>query len=114
VFDKGKRLFLLLLCIVLGNAVRAQGPPMPLARVAQVRDSIGRLLQAEPRLDTLRVSRLNPLSFILRTNEASQAKCLAQQSLALAQHLGGLVEAHFDLGYYYRGRNQYDSAIYHS
>jgi hypothetical protein len=45
--NKGKQLFLLLLCIVLGNAVRAQGPTVPLARVAQVRDSIGRLLQAE-------------------------------------------------------------------
>jgi hypothetical protein len=88
VFDKGKRLVLLLLCMVLDNAVRAQGPPVSLTRVAQVRDSIGRLLQAEPRLDTLRVSRFNALSFILRTNEAPQAKCLVQQSLALAQHLG--------------------------
>jgi tetratricopeptide (TPR) repeat protein len=104
--------------MVLDNAVRAQGPPVSLTRVAQVRDSIGRLLQDEPRLDTLRVmSRLNTLSFILRTNEAPQAKRLAQQSLALAQRLGfskGLVEAHFNLGYCYRGRNQYDSAIYHS
>jgi tetratricopeptide (TPR) repeat protein len=103
--------------MVLDNAVRAQGPPVSLTRVAQVRDSIGRLLQDEPRLDTLCVGRLNALSFILRTNEAPQAKRLAQQSLALAQRLGfskGLVEAHFNLGYCYRGRNQYDSAIYHS
>jgi signal transduction histidine kinase len=90
---------------------------MPLARVAAVRDSIGRLLAAEPRPDTQRVGRLNALSFILRTNEAPQAAHLARQALELAQrlHFGkGLTEAHFNLGYLYRARNQYDSAIYHS
>lgn len=58
---------------------------MPLARVAAVRDSIGRLLAAESRPDTQRVGRLNALSFILRTNEAPQAAHLARQALQLAQ-----------------------------
>jgi signal transduction histidine kinase len=82
-----------------------------------VHDSIGRLLAAEPRSDTQRVGRLNALSFILRTNEAPQAARLARQALGLAQrlHFGkGLTEAYFNLGYLYRARNQYDSAIYHS
>ena len=95
----------------------AQGPPLPLVRVATVRDSIGHLLAAEPRPDTLRVGRLNALAFILRTNEAPQARRLARQALALARQLDfqkGLVEAHFNLGYCFRALNQYDSAIYHS
>jgi signal transduction histidine kinase len=118
VFDKGKKIIFLVLCLALGGGVAwAQGPPLPLARVAVVRDSISRLLLAEPQLDTLRVSRLNALSFLLRTNEAPQAQRLAQQALALARRLRfskGLVEAHFNLGYCYRAHNQYDSAIYHS
>jgi signal transduction histidine kinase len=118
VFCTDKWLVFLFLCLVLGSGVaQAQGPPLPLARVAVVRDSIGRLLLAEPRPDTLRVRRLNTLSFLLRTNEALQAQRFAQQALALAQQLRdskGLVEAHFNLGYCYRARNQYDSAIYHS
>ena len=90
---------------------------MPLARVAAVRDSIERLLAAQPQLDTQRVSRLNALAFILRTNEAEQAEHLARQSLALAQHLRfdrGLTEAYFNMGYLLRTRSQYDSAIYYS
>jgi len=82
-----------------------------------VRDSIGRLLAAEPGLDTLRVGRLNALSFILRTNEAVQAQGLARQALGLAQRLNfdkGLMDANFNLGYSYRALNQYDSAIYYS
>ncbi|GAB3635485.1 hypothetical protein GCM10027422_10750 [Hymenobacter arcticus] len=88
-----------------------------MAQVAVVRDSIRRLLAAEPRLDTTRVGRLNALSFILRTNEAPQSQRLARQALALAQRLNfgrGLVEAHFNLGYSFRALNQYDSAIYYS
>lgn len=96
---------------------RAQGPPLPLARVVAVRDSIGHLLATQPRLDTQRVGRLNTLSFILRTNEAPRALGLARQGLRLAQQLHftkGLLDAHFNLGYCLRLRNQYDSAIYHS
>ncbi|TDN36255.1 tetratricopeptide repeat protein [Hymenobacter sp. UV11] len=103
--------------LLLPATAHAQGPPLPLARLAVVRDSLGRLLAADPRPDTLRVVRLNTLAFALRTNEAPQAQRLARQALALAQRLGfarGLVEAHFNLGYGYRVRNQYDSAIYHS
>lgn len=96
---------------------QAQGPPVPLARVATVRDSIGRLLVAQPRLDTQRVSRLNALAFILRTNEAGEAERLARQSLALARRLRfdrGLTEAYFNMGYLLRTHSQYDSAIYYS
>jgi signal transduction histidine kinase len=103
--------------LLASHAAWAQGPPLPLARVAAVRDSIGRLLAAETRPDTLRVGRLNALAFILRTNEAPQAERLAHQALALARQVGfakGLTDAHFNLGYCYRARNQYDSAIYHS
>lgn len=114
----GKCLFILFLRLVPGGGpAQAQGPPLPLARVAVVRDSIGHLLTAELRPDTLRVGRLNALAFLLRTNEAPRAQLLARQALALAQALGfrkGLVEAHFNLGYCFRARNQYDSAIYHS
>ena len=94
-----------------------QGPPLPLARLAVVRDSLGRLLATDRRPDTLRVVRLNTLAFALRTNDAPQAQRLAKQGLALAQQLGferGLVEAHFNMGYNYRTRSQYDSAVYHS
>jgi len=100
-----------------GGAAGAQGPPLPLARQAVVHDSLRRLLATDQRADTLRVVRLNTLAFALRTNEAPQSQRLAHEALALAQRLGfarGLVEAHFNLGYYYRAHNQYDSAIYHS
>ncbi|RZK54375.1 MAG: hypothetical protein EOO59_11500, partial [Hymenobacter sp.] len=103
--------------VLSSGAVRAQGPPLPLARLAVVRDSLGRLLATDHRPDTLRVVRLNTLAFALRTNDAPEAQRLARQALALAQRLGferGLVEAHFNLGYNYRARSQYDSAIYHS
>ncbi|MGI4762570.1 MAG: histidine kinase [Janthinobacterium lividum] len=96
---------------------RAQGPPVPLARVATVRDSLGRLLAAQPQADTQRVSRLNALAFLLRTNEAPQAERLARQSLALARRLRfdrGLTEAYFNMGYLLRTHSQYDSAIYYS
>jgi signal transduction histidine kinase len=103
---------------VLGGSLSwAQGPPVPLARVAAVRDSIGRLLVAQPQLDTQRVSRLNALAFILRTNEAGPAEQLARQSLALAKRLRfdkGLTEAYFNMGYLLRTHSQYDSAIYYS
>ena len=90
---------------------------MPLARVATVRDSIERLLAAQPRLDTQRVTRLNALAFLLRTNEAGPAERLARQSLALARRLRfdkGLTEAYFNMGYLLRTHSQYDSAIYYS
>ena len=113
-----KRLLFLLLCLALaGGLAQAQGPPVPLARVATVRDSIERLLVAQPRPDTQRVSRLNALAFLLRTNEAGPAERLARQSLALARRLGfdkGLTEAYFNMGYLLRTRSQYDSAIYYS
>lgn len=97
--------------------VRAQGPPVPLARVATVRDSLGRLLAAQPRPDIQRVSRLNALAFLLRTNEAEPAERIARQVLALAQRLRfdkGLTEAYFNMGYFLRTHSQYDSAIYYS
>jgi signal transduction histidine kinase len=120
VFDKGKWVFLLWLALALrlGSSVaRAQGPPVPLARVATVRDSLERLLAAQPRPDTQRVSRLNALAFILRTNEAPQAERLARQALALARQLRfdkGLTEAYFNMGYLLRTHSRYDSAVYYS
>jgi signal transduction histidine kinase len=118
VFLRCERLLALFLCLVLtSGAAWAQGPPVPLARVATVRDSIVRLLATQPQLDTQRVSRLNTLAFLLRTNEAGQAERLARQSLALAQRLRfdkGLTEAYFNMGYLLRTHSQYDSAIYYS
>ena len=114
-FKKGKRVIFLLLHLLLGGAVRAQGPPVPLARIATVRDSLGRLLAAQPRPDTQRVSRLNALAFLLRTNEAMAAERIARQALALARRLRfdrGLTEAYFNMGYFLRTQSQYDSAIY--
>lgn len=112
-----ERLLVLWLCLLLGGAARAQGPPVPLARMVVIRDSIGRLLATQPRLDTQRVGRLNALAFLLRTNEAPEAERLARRALALAQRLhfaAGLLDAHFNLGYCLRARNAYDSAVYHS
>jgi len=118
VFYNGKWRGLLWLGIGLSvGRAQAQGPPLPLARVVAVRDSIERLLAAESRADTLRVGRLNALSFILRTNEAAQAQRLARQALVLARQLRfdkGLMDAAFNLGYSYRTLNQYDAAIYYS
>jgi len=94
-----------------------QGQPLPPARQTVVHDSLHWLLATDQRANTLRVVRLNTLAFALRTNDAPQSQRLAHEALALAQRLGfarGLVEAHFNLGYYYRAHNQYDSAIYHS
>ena len=94
-----------------------QRPMLPLARLAVVRDSLTHLLAAQPRPDTLRVQRLNTLAFALRLSDPAAARPLAWQALALARHLRyarGLVEAHFNVGYNARARNQYDSAIYHS
>ena len=117
-FDKGKTLLLLWLGLLLGgNAAWAQGPPVPLARVPAVRDSILRLLAARPQPDTLRVSRLNALAFILRNSEAPQAEHLGRQALALARRLRfdkGLTEAYFNMGYFLRTHSRYDSAIYYS
>ncbi len=112
-----KHLFVLWLGLVLSSAARAQGPPVPLIRMTVMRDSIGRLLAIQPRLDTQRVGRLNSLAFLLRTNAAPEAERLARQALALAQQLHfaqGLLDAHFNVGYCLRARNAYDSAIYHS
>ena len=83
---------------------------MPLARVATVRDSIERLLAAQPRLDTQRVTRLNALAFLLRTNEAGPAERLARR----LRFDKGLTEAYFNMGYLLRTHSQYDSAIYYS
>jgi hypothetical protein len=96
---------------------RAQGPPLPLARVQVLRDSIGLLLARALQLDTLRVVRLNTLAFALRTNEAGQSLALTRQAVALARRLDferGLLEAQFTLGYYFRVHSQYDSAIYYT
>lgn len=117
-FCKAKLLIPLLLRLVLGvGTARAQGPPVPLVRVPAVRDSIARLLAAQPQADTQRVSRLNALAFILRNSEVPQAEALARQALRLARALRfdkGLTEAYFNMGYFLRTHGQYDSAVYYS
>ncbi|QKG58424.1 hypothetical protein GKZ68_18380 [Hymenobacter sp. BRD128] len=67
--------------------------------------------------DTALVNRLNKQAFVLRINHALQTRQLAKQALRLAQQLHydrGLLNAHFSLGYYYRGASKYDSALYHT
>ena len=69
------------------------------------------------RPDTAQVNRLNRVAFGLRINNALQTRQLARQALQLAQQLHydrGLLDAHFSLGYYYRGASKYDSALYHT
>ncbi|MDO7851982.1 ATP-binding protein [Hymenobacter convexus] len=109
---------LLLLGLLAGpGMVRAQGPPLPLARLAVVRDSLTRLLARDQRPDTQRVSRLNTLAFALRMNEAEESRRLTRQALRLAQQLRfehGLLEALFNLSYYQRAHSQYDSAVYYA
>ena len=108
----------LLLGLLLGSgAARAQGPPLPLDRLRVLRDSLGQLLARDQRPDTLRVVRLNTLAFALRTNEPGESLILARQAWRLARRLGfrrGLLEAQFNLGYYHRAHNQYDSALYYT
>ena len=115
---RGRLLGLLLGLAGLPAQGQGQAPPvLSLPRLQVVRDSLTHLLARDPQPDTLRVMRLNTLAFILRTNEAASAQRLARQGLTLAQRLHyerGLVEAHFNLGYLYRARSQYDSAIFHS
>lgn len=99
------------------GTARAQGPPLPLARLAVVRDSLGHLLARDTRPDTLRVGRLNTLAFALRVNAAEESLALTRQALRLASRLRferGLMEALFNLSYYQRARSQYDSAIYNA
>ena len=106
----------LLLVLVLTKPVAAQQPELP-DRPPTERDSLRKLLQTKRPADTIRVNQLNALAFALRTNEAAQTRQLALQALHLAQRLGynrGLLNAHFSLGYYYRGNSKYDSAIYHT
>ena len=108
----------LLLGLLLGSgAARAQGPPLPLARLRVLRDSLGQLLARDPNPDTLRVVRLNTLAFALRTNEPGESLALGRQAWRLARQLGferGLLEAQFNLGYYHRAHNRYDSALYYT
>jgi signal transduction histidine kinase len=108
-------LYCLLLCLP-GPPARAQ-IPLPLPRLRVLHDSLSQLLARDARRDTVRVRRLNSLAFALRLQDPPQARGLARQALALAQRLHyapGLVEAHFTLGYDFRARSLYDSAIYHS
>ena len=108
---------LLLAGLLLAGTARAQGPPLPLARLRVVRDSLTRLLARDPRPDTQRVSRLNNLAFALRVNAADTSLLLTRQALRLARQLRferGQLEAEFNLSYYQRAHSQYDSAIYHA
>lgn len=110
-----RSVYCLLSILLSGGVVRAQGPPLPLARTRALQDSMSRLLALDQQADTLRVSRLNNLSFALRFNDPTQSLALARQALHLAQQLcfqRGELEAQFNLGYYFRAHSQYDSALY--
>ncbi|MBO2029937.1 hypothetical protein J4D99_00930 [Siccationidurans ginsengisoli] len=69
------------------------------------------------RLDTAYVNWLNKQAFLLRINQAAKTRQFAKQALVLAKQLHyerGMLNAHFSLGYYYRGASKYDSALYHT
>ena len=74
-----------------------------------------RLLAADAKQDSTRVNRLNKLAFAFRVENQVNAWQLSLQALRLAQRLHyeqGELSAYVTLGYSYRGRNKYDSALY--
>ena len=74
-----------------------------------------RLLAVGTQQDSARVNRLNKLAFALRFENQINAWQVSLQALRLAQRLHyaqGELSSYVNLGYSYRGRNQYDSALY--
>ena len=95
----------------------AQTKRAALPEVNAVPDSLYQLALAATLPDTAHVNRLTKAAFALRINKASLTQRLAKQALALSKQLGygiGLINANFGLGYYYRGCNKYDSAVYYT
>ncbi|TGD79895.1 tetratricopeptide repeat-containing sensor histidine kinase [Hymenobacter wooponensis] len=77
-------------------------------------DSLQLRLREHPQPDTVRVNRLNALALALRTNNPARSAALFREALALATRLHymlGRGHARFGLGYYYRDKSQYDSAL---
>lgn len=73
------------------------------------------LLAANTKADSARVNHLNKLAFALRIENTVKAWQLSLQALRLAHHLHyeqGELSSYVNLSYSYRGRNQYDSALY--
>lgn len=111
----------LLLLVLLGpRKLACQPKPVVAARKAEVSvvpDSLLRLAQAYPHLDTAKVNRLNTAAYALRINRSVLTRQLSKQALTMAQRLGywvGIINANLNLGYYYRGCNRYDSAFYYT
>lgn len=101
-----------LLWLICGCVLRAGGQVAPASRALTIAE------QPSPaKLDTAYVNWLNKQAFTLRINHAAKTRQLSKQALLLAQKLHyerGLLNAHFSLGYYYRGASKYDSALYHT
>ncbi|TGE06651.1 tetratricopeptide repeat-containing sensor histidine kinase [Hymenobacter fodinae] len=77
-------------------------------------DSLQLRLRQHPQPDTVRVNRLNALALALRTNNPATSAALFREALALStrlQYLLGRGHARFGLGYHYRDKSQYDSAL---
>jgi len=73
------------------------------------------LLAADNRLDSARVNRLNKLAFACRIENTVQTWQLSLQALKIAKQLNyeqGMLSSFVNLSYSYRGRDQYDSALY--
>jgi len=110
---------LLVLALLRPGSLASQPRPSAAgqAEISQMPDSLLRLAQAYPHPDTAKVNRLNAAAFALRINRSVLTRQLAKQALGLAQRLGyqvGIINANFNLGYYYRGCNKYDSALYYT
>ncbi len=98
------------------NSIPAAGQtPPPSKELAGLRDKMQHLLAADTKQDSARVNRLNKLSFALRVENQIKTWQLSLQALKLAQQLNyeqGKLSSYVNLSYSYRGRNQYDSALY--
>jgi len=94
----------------------AAGQPLPQSKeLAVLRDEMQQLLAANTKLDSARVNHLNKLAFALRIENQVKTWQVSLQALRLAQHLHyeqGELSSYVNLSYSYRGRNQYDSALY--
>ncbi|QJX45560.1 hypothetical protein HMJ29_00830 [Hymenobacter taeanensis] len=78
-------------------------------------NNLQRRLSGHTQPDTVRVNRLNALALALRTNAPGRSAQLFREALALATRLHyplGRGNARFGLGYCYRDKSQYDSALF--
>ncbi|AMR27736.1 hypothetical protein A0257_11940 [Hymenobacter psoromatis] len=95
---------------------QAAGQALPPSKeLTALRDEMQQLLAADTKQDSARVNHLNKLALALRIESPVKTWQLSVQALRLAQHLHyeqGKLSSYIDLSYSYRGRNQYDSALY--